>query len=806
MEKIYEGSTVAVKAALPKEHAQKLKSLTFKFLADGAPAKADKLSEGSEFEKAYKASDFGNGLPEDKAEGMEVIAHRVAAPGVPGEQDFYVLTYHIFSEMEAAAGKTVQSQELSVKQFQVFPRSASLKATGKDGKAFPGFRFKVMQNGAQVGDIRQTLAHDTQDVTGATIPAGSAVFNLDLQPGFTVVQESPYEIVKQSRDAKDKRKVSLEGDLKFRAAFVNPSAGRVRQFVNFDPVAQGQGGIGHEVSVDFGVAGEAPAGKLEIHFRATFGPEAGGSLAKSKRKDDKHPTRVEKADAADKAVIEEKKAGELYQGKVELNGGVGRLKLRLGRAGGDTCKLEIAGSDKFLTDKAVQPDQVLEFENWRQVHYELMVPDTLFGEAIDPDTLELQDDAKARLEALGRQLFIAFEHDDTTVFEAVGKADHGTLGPKRFFGLPGGENPAYVLSGRNWRQAPAGQAWAGDNPGKTLYVSLCDLLLKWKKDTADQAAGPKDFCGTLTEKSGVIDAQQRFQGLFMPFSGFDGGDGVTGVAWTADIAKDDPLCAIKPALAIKETRYDFIAGDEAIVEVAPGAAFGMPLEVRFRKGPSGKFDAKLSPGQTAELQKLVATVLGDARGLSLTGGKVEADLSCPKLGGIGEDQCLAAVKAKFQEEFDKAKKATAYHPGLTDAGEPRTGTCSLGELTDFAASTSEQWHFVLPEAMADGSVGPGNFVGAKTKTTCPVKLEFSFQPHEVSAGEAEGKLLAWACALAGAENILLRLVLRSLGEGEKSGLEHGHGGEGRAGDCLEKADALCDKCREFGRAAALAAI
>jgi hypothetical protein len=805
MEKIYEGSTVAVKASLPKEHAQKLKSLTFKFLVDGEPAKADALSEGSAFEKTYKASDFGNGQPGDQAEGMEVIAHRVSAPGVPGDKDAYVLTYHIFHEMEDAAGKTVKGQELAVKQYQVFPRSAVLKAKGKDGKAFPGFRFKVMQNGAQVGDIRQTLSHDTKDAAGGIIPAGSAVFNLDMHPGFALVQESPYEIVKQERDAKDKRKAALEGELKFRAAFVDPPAGRVRQFVNYDPVEEGRKGVGHEVIVGLGAAGGPPPGKAELHFRATFGPEAGGTLPKSKRADDKNPTKVEKADPADKTVIEEKKAGELYQGKVELNGGAGRLKLRLGRAGGDTCRLEISGSDKFLADKAVPPDQVLEFENWRQVHYELMVPDTLFAGAIDPESLELRGDAKARLEALGRQMFVEFEHDDTRVFEALGEAEHGTLGPKRFFGLPGGEEPAYVLSGRNWRQAPSGRAWAGDNPGKTLYVSLCDLLLKWKKDTGDEGAGPKDFCGTLTGKSGVIDARQRFQGLFMPFSGFDGGDGVTGVTWTADIAKDDPLCAIKPALAITETRYEFIAADEAVVEVAPGTAFGLPLEVRFRKGPDGKFDGKLSPAQADDLRKLAAAVLDNRYGLSLTGGKVEADLSCPKL-GAGEEKCLAAVKAKFQEEFDKAKKDTACHPGLTDAGEPRTGTCGLGELTDFAASTSEQWHFVLPEAMADGSPGPGKFAGVKSKTTCPVKLEFSFQPHEVSAGEAEGKLLAWACALARAENFLLRLVLRSLGEGGESGLAHGHGGEGQAGDCLEKADALCEKCREYGRAAALAAI
>ncbi|HKP98200.1 MAG TPA: hypothetical protein VJ385_20890, partial [Fibrobacteria bacterium] len=755
----------------------------------------------------------GNGQPEDAVEGSEVIVHRIHAPGVPADKDSYVLDYHIFSEVEGAGGKIVKNQDLSVKQFQVFPRTARLQATwDKDGKPFPDFRFKVMQNGAQVGEIKHTFAHDTVNVKGETIPAGSAEFNLDLVPGYDIVQVSPWEIVSHVKDAKEKRKYAVKGDLKFRAAFLNPPAGRIRQIVNFDPEDQGRQGIGHEVVVEVGVArGEAAGGSgtQEVHFRVTFGPESGGRIAKSKRKDADHPTQVVKADAADKATIEARKANEKYEGKMELANGAGRLKLCLGRAGGDTCKVEIAGSDKFLTDKTVEADQVLEMENWRRVHLELMVPDTLFDEALDPDTQDLRGDAQQRLDALGRQVFVEFVHADTRVFDTLGTADHGTLGPKRFFGLPGDpEKPAYILSGRNWRQLPQGQAWSADHPAKTLYISLCDLMLKWKKDTDDEGAGPKDFSGTLTAASGVVDAQERFQGLFMPFSGYDGGDGVTDVTWTADIGKDDAVCNVKPELTLEDFRYDFVESDAVDVEVHCGPAFGLPAELAFKKGADGRFDGKLDAGQTAALQAYVDKVLANRTALGETGGKVKAEVSCPKAGGKGEDDCLAAVKARFKEAFDKARKDSVFHPGLAADGRPRTGTCPLIDVTDMQASTSRQWHFLLPEEMPDGSVGPGAFVGPqKTRDKCPVRFEFSFQPHEASPGESEGKLLAWACSAKGADTQLLRLVLRSFAApGDKAGLEHGHGDEGKAGDCFEKADAPCEKCLDYGRAASLATL
>jgi hypothetical protein len=104
--------------------------------------------------------------------------------------------------------------------------------------------------------------------------------------------------------------------------------------------------------------------------------------------------------------------------------------------------------------------------------------------------------------------------------------------------------------------------------------------------------------------------------------------------------------------------------------------------------------------------------------------------------------------------------------------------------------------------------GPGAFVGpSKTAEQCPVKFEIAFQPHEASLGEADGKLIAWACADAGAEKFLASLILQGFaGTADTAAVEHGHGDTGKPGDCLAEKDELCDKCLAHARSKNLTAI
>lgn len=576
---IYENTVLAVKAHIESGDAGSVEEVTFKFLNDGEDLdeKTISMTEG------------------DDSSGATLLTHRVKAPAVPAGKDRCFLDYYYSYKIKSATGGGETLQKSASNRIQVLPRTAQLKVTDKDGKAFHGFQFIVEQNGER-SEVQKTFANDTANAKGETVPAGSCEFNLGLFHGFRILPSPPYEIVEET--VASGRKREIKGALGFRAVFVAPLEGSNRQYVNYEVKSQGQTGIGDEVVVDIGIHPEDKGyvpddGRAEVHFRVSYGPGADTQWPKSARDDANHPTKATKATEADSAVtIEEKQAGREYQGKVVLAGGTGRIKLSLGKAGGDSCRLQISGSAKFLANRTIPPDATLEFENWRKVHYELMVPDLMQDRVLEQAEGEenadwiLQREYRERLVGLGRQMFIEFVHAGTQVFDTVKCADQGTLAPRRFLGLPGKpDEPVYILSGRNWREPPEGLPWFGGQPGKTLHIQICDALLKWRKDTDDEQAGTTDFSGTLTEAEGFVDMADKFEGLFMPFSGYDGREGIAGVRWTADISKDDAVCKYTPELELDEDRPTAGISQELPVILDPEELPRPPAAIVFKRPP-----------------------------------------------------------------------------------------------------------------------------------------------------------------------------------------------------------------------------
>jgi hypothetical protein len=794
--RIYEGASLTVKGEVAANHADLVEDVTFKFFIDGKQSeeKTIPISEGKK----------------DSSDAV-VVTYALRAADVPADKDSYILDYHVFYKVKHKdkSGEPEPRENLAIKKFEVVPRTAQLKVlSAKDGKPVPNFQFKVFQGGEQVGGFQSTFAQDTKNAKGETVPAGTAEFNLELKPGFSIVQASPCEITEQT--VVTGRKRELKGELKFRAVFVTPKKGSIKQYVNLPSENNGITGKGCEVTIAVAVEGDDDRvtkignEKTAVHFRATFGPDDGEAVAKSTRDDADHPTKVLKVKTDDTtATIEEKTAKKKYQGKVTLGGGVGYFKVALGVAGGDTCTVEIAGSDKFLTDESVPADQTLRFQNWRRVYYELMVPDIMASRALASQngaTPNLAAGALRRLENLGRQLFIDFEHTCTQVFDAMECAGQGTLLRKNFLGSPAAEDDiAYVLSGRNWRELPDSQSWLEQYPGKTLYIAPCDALLKWRKDTKEPKAGTKDYSGTLTQQNGSLDMEKTFSGLFMPFSGDDGGDGITDIAWTADISKDDSCCKYTPKLEIEEIREATASAEELTVYIGAEDGFGAdPLAVPFRS-KDDKFEANLDESETGRLQGFVDNLLFDRALLASREAKVKVQVNGPKDAGRGEDACFNAVKNKLTELFGSTKKEFAFHPGLDEEGNPRIGTCALADISDGLKSTMHTWHYSLAEFLGD-MPGPGSFVGAtKNAEKCPVKIEFSVQPHKATLGTADGKLIAWVCTPPKGDANLVRLVLQAFATiKDEKGIAHGHS-DGKPGDCLDKSDTLCADCVSFGR-------
>lgn len=928
--RIYENTNVTVKARIDRNDVGSIEEVSFKFLKDG-----------EQFEEKTIPTSQG-----ETSEGQLVLSHAVKAPTVPDDKSSYFLDYYYFYKIKNPDASTETLQNFPANRIQVFPRVAQLKVTDKDGKAFHDFEFMVEQNG-ELSDVRKTVFGATPNAKGESIPAGSCEFNLGLFAGFRIVPSPPYRMLEEVVGTGRKREI--KGAVGFRAAFVAPQSGNVRQYVNDDVEYEGHTGIGHAVTIRVGGHPEdsqylKSIANPEIHFRVTYGPVAGSSVAKSERNDKDHPTKVLNAGPSDTSVtIEEKEAGKKYQGKVKLVEGSGKFIVALGKAGGDECKVEISGSDKFLTDQYLPPDAQLQFQNWRRVHYELMVPDIMQDRILAPSqnenangpdaeksdprrSLNLNPAIFRKLEVAGRQLFIEFVHDATHVFDAKAQSDRGTLTKGSFLELSNLKNsPIYILGGRNWREPPRGMNWLNKSPGKTLYINSCDGLLKWRTDTKDKQAGTTDFSGSLTQATGSLNVEEKFGGLYMPHSGYDGEEGITGITLVPDISKDDNVCKYVANLEISETRTDdqvqneiYIGLEAEELEIGPvwigfsrlsypdleildkaaatenddgkitlnEAKLNKKITLEFKLEDNSKgaqveddpyagltsgfnnqldaffkdlfksgraqlgtsresnvfrlemqhktagtnwvdrydaalwainksyertynhelhrFDAKIDDSQSAKIKGFVDALLDDPARLIQVDGSIKVTVSGPTDAQHGEDDCFKAVKSKLQELFDAPeKKNFCYHPGLGADGMPRQMTMPLAEITDGSKCTVREWHFRLPEILQNGSTGPGKFVGpAKTRSQCPVKIEFSLQPHERSEGEVDGNLLAWV-----ATGNLLSMILRAFhGVNDDASCDHGHGNDGMPGDCLKDSSSLCSACIAFGRSKDLSLI
>lgn len=845
-EKIYEGASLTVSGQVEAKYKDSVEEVTFKFFIDGkANTDTDKtipISEGTK-----------------ETSGAITVKHTLPAMPVADDKDSYILDYHVFYKVKNQAGDTTEEEIFGVKKFEVMPRTAQLKVLSvTDGTTVvPNFQFRVLQAGKQFGGVQSTFAEDTTNAKEETVPAGSAEFNLGMHPGFTIVQASPCEISEQTVVKGRKREV--KGEIKFKACFIAPRHGSYKQWVNEPLENHGQSGKGNEVLITVGVEGDEDRNpkigneKAKVHFRVTFGPDDTATVKKSARNDTDNPTKaVKKSDDDTTATIDEKTANKKYEGNVTLGGGTGSFKVQLGSAGGDTCLIEICGSDKFLTDTNVLPDQTLTFENWRRVHYELMVPDIMKERVLAEGSTDLSSATLRRIENLGKQIFVEFALGGTQVFEAMASAGQGTLLRKKFLKLRAAhqDEPGYVLTGNNWRELPDNQNWPEKNPGRTLYMTPCDAMLQWRKDTSDPSAATKDYSSSFTAPIGSIDIEATFSGLFMPYSGNDGGDGIGDIKWTADIANTDSCAKYTVALTFTDppapegsasttTTTSSSSSSASASTSSPAPSSGSPaptpspapspsestsssttaptdlgpygVQLNVSKPDShniligfeienGAYRTTLSNLDAYALLKFYDDVYNDVvREVATTKGAMSIELvTGPAV--LNSADCISTIKDFLNQKLTDSNKDLVYHPGLDGNGNARTGTFALGDITDGDKSTIHEWHYALPVADPDGAPGPGAYVGAsKTAEQCPIKIEFSVQPHVSVFGAADGRLLAWVANPTKGDTSLIRLILTSIsGSPDDKAVAHGHT-TGKPGDCLDTADTLCDACIAFGR-------
>lgn len=730
---ILEGSKLTVRARIADGEAS-TKDIEFVFFKDK-----------TEFQRVSAQ------LPSVKALGdagwVEASVDKV--PDVDATKKNYELTYQV-----VIPERTITD----LPAFIVWPARGKIvvKPATTEHKDMKGFRFRVKQNSvAQGADKRVTLDD------------GSYEFDLIAGHAFTIEALPPYEIT--SWVTQDGHEVECKATMKFEADFFDPQAGAVKQYVNITPPDLtvpdlGRNGDGPTVIVKLGVKDDPgrPDGEkfgkpgLIVHFRATFGPKVGnGGIEKSTRNDPAYPTEIKQE--LEVKQIAGPDADNVYKGKIELKadgtGAVAEMKVYLGLAGGDTCKLEIAGTDKFLNDATTAADATLTFTNWRKSYYELMAPDFYAARELDDVTVsgvthrDFPAAALNKLKALGDSVFIEYAWAHTVVV-AQGDAIKGSVLSKRFLEINGTEDPAFILTDYTNKSRPKGYDWQRTHRDLTNFVKLCDHNYYWELDPPGAFPnGRKRFRDTTTTVDKNLTVHATHGGYFIPRSGLSKDAGGTkspsvwlpdgsghGIAWKADIDPDNYMTVID---AIVEDRPPAVDGLKTrTVTITESNQNPAACNVDFTKihKRDRHISTDISATDKARIEAWVEALF-DPDELRANGNKVTITISGeagPKRRQARFDGVKRIVRTKLNAL--RNTHSIAVHPGIDDTGNPREGVLSPDEI-DMTRSTRKIAKVKLP---AVNPTDPGSFVGVASNTKCPIKLDTYIEVHDRALGLCEG--------------------------------------------------------------------
>jgi hypothetical protein len=725
---IHEGSKLKVRARICDGKATTT-NVTFVFMNDK-----------TEFERVPAQ------LPSVEALGDQGwVEAEVTAPDVDPAKKKYELTYRV----EVAERKITD-----LPGYIVWPLKGKIvvKPATAEHADMVGFRFRVKQNGAEQGANKKVTEAD-----------GSYEFDLIVGYEFTIEALPPYEIV-EPWVKKDGHEVECKATMKFVADFFAPQAGAVKQFVNLAPadltaVDLGRDGKGTTVIVRLGVKGDPDRadpdryGKagLKVHFRATYGPKVGnGGIEKSTRVDPNYKTEIKQE--LEVKEITGPDADNIYKGKMELKMdgtlAIAECKVYVGLAGGDICKLEIAGTDKFLNDATIPADATLTFTNWRKSYYELLAADFYSTrELADVDVggvihRDYSAAALTKLKALGDSVFIEYAWAQTHLF-APAAAPAGAILSKRFLEIANSEDSAYILTDYTMTTMPTGMAWQRTNASLTNYIKLCDQNYYWEQDPGAFPHNRVRFQQDTTTVSTDLTVNATAAGWFIPVSGLGPPNGTgapslwtpagaNGIVWTAKIDPNAYKTVIDPIVDARPPGVDGAA--TRTVSITESNQTPAACDVVFTQPTVGHISTTVSPADKTRIEAWVQALFTPA-GLKAQNNKITVTIS----GEGGNDRRntrFTAVKAIVQAKLDAlaGTHRIAVHPGLDDAGVARTGVLGMAAI-DMTVSTRQ---VATVKLIAVAPEDPGSFVGPASATKCPITLDTYIEAHSDALGLAQG--------------------------------------------------------------------
>ncbi|RVU46505.1 hypothetical protein [Rubrivivax rivuli] len=665
-------------------------------------------------------------VADPRARAGKAATAKYVPPLVPDDKTHYVVTYKAIAD-----GEEYKLDD----EIHVWPRKAKLTTRNEDDtKPLKNFKFKVMQGGAQTGSNLVTEGDDP-----ATLE-----FKLEAGKPFTLEALDPYEFIGVPAAQNGKlRELKSTGRVNFTPEFVKPKRpgdGQIIQWVNMDadPALKGTDGLGDTVEVTVGVDGDRdptsgntitkPLGQagIYVYVKVVFsGPGGKKSL--------RNTPKTELADGLNllsRAAVKEAATDAQweYTGKVDLAlaGGVGKFKLALGLAGGDTCTVSL-GSTPACNGPT------LTFTNWRKRWYELMAPDFMVMNTRVVGGVSMRDFPAAGRTVItdsGLTTFTEYEIHKSfsfTELEAT-TAGKGSVLPREFFGQTSGPDKRYLLTRLTMQTPP--KAFDNGKGSRCMTVLLCDDI--FVSDGASKGHPDRERTITTTTAEADLDLATTVSSscVWHPVSANRtraAADTIIALKWTANIAR--PTDYQGPADYDFETDVDDPTIDGTskdrrlrIEELTQNPA---PCTVVFKNPLIGNTPTTLDGAAKSAINAWLASLWTDAK---VRPHGFELRFRITGFGGnANRNARFDAVRAHIQNQMGTAAPQLYKHLGLTAAGACRTGPLDWAATVNMGRSHAQRIAVDLPAVNPDD---PGSLAGALSDTQCPIDVYFKFE-HQV---------------------------------------------------------------------------
>ena len=416
------------------------------------------------------------------------VATVVTFPLVKDDEDYYDLTYSV----EATHKNKTRTFD-GVDTYRVWPKNLRIEGTKSDGCAEELYRFPFVISYPGHVETDTYAADDTLLVAAAHL----------RHPGlYSITALSPYEIKEWTKAVGriQKPKVCAKAwtaIIRSHDAAQHTEDDPLKQYVNL-AASVDEPNNGSLVKIDLGPLDITLARKDQpIKVRATFPKE------NSQRNEPLPAIWLNKTNTTPVALkTTTAKPGVddlIYETEVKIpaDGAAATLYLQMGYAGGDRCKLEIGVTDTY-------GDETLYIQNWRQIGFNLVVPDAAIRM---PSTLvdgsgfaaALKAQLKRVLDKLFIELFVStvkvFTLEDLTDYYGP-LADGNIVRNKAYFPhITAAGTKVFVGAYNNMKHFRNYMLDGAEQPANTFNTIFCDRMAK-VGDTEDK---PKNVTEELTK-------------------------------------------------------------------------------------------------------------------------------------------------------------------------------------------------------------------------------------------------------------------------------------------------------------------